>query len=214
MLTAWSNEIEDEHRLLTGATRVLFRNPTLPSNILQGSLARDACSITTEVAQPESFKDVVDIWSVLDNDLRPSVRVTVTVPLEVDMEYLTPPVRDVDMRGPSPDYVPPSDKPVRLEGKVVRGGRPVPDARIRIDRSSGITDADGAYALRGVKPGTHTAMVVDADSVFCTVDVVVPGDGLIELPVASEQEPPVRAASGTKATARKIEDGRNRLKEK
>src|SRR3970040_2114402 len=27
MVTAWSNEVEDEHRLLTGAARVLVRNP-------------------------------------------------------------------------------------------------------------------------------------------------------------------------------------------
>src|SRR5690348_4741717 len=37
MVTAWSNEVEDEHRLLTGAARVLFRNPVLPAEVIQGA---------------------------------------------------------------------------------------------------------------------------------------------------------------------------------
>jgi hypothetical protein len=180
LITAWSNEVQDEHKLLTGAARVLFRNPTLPPEILQGALA-DGYAITTEVAQPESLKDVIDVWSVLDNDLRPSVRVTVTVPLDVDVEYGTPPVREPLITAPDPSFVPPPSEPVRMQGRLLRDGRPVAGARMRVELSSSITDTDGSWVLRSVRPGSRTVFV-EHDGAFHQFKADLPGDGVIELP--------------------------------
>ena len=36
LVTAWSNEVEDEHRLLTGAARVFFRHFALPPELIEG----------------------------------------------------------------------------------------------------------------------------------------------------------------------------------
>jgi hypothetical protein len=186
MVTAWSNEVEDEHRLLTGAARVLFRNPTLPEGVLQGALA-DGYPITTEVAQPVSLKDVVDIWSVLDNDLRPSVRVTVTVPLDVDIEYVTPPVLEGRFSDPDPQYMPAPAEPVRVEGVLSRGGAPVANARMRVERSSALTDKDGSFVLREVHAGKRTVFV-HHEGTFYEFEAELPGDGTVELPAAGEDE--------------------------
>lgn len=204
MVTAWSNEVEDEHRLLTGAARVLFRNPTLPESALQGSLV-DGYPITTEVAQPMSLKDVVDIWSVLDNDLRPSVRVTVTVPLEVDIEYLTPPVLEGRFIGPDPAFVAPSTDPVRMEGRLVREGSPVAGARVRVEMSSALTEKDGAYALREVHAGVRTVFV-HHEGAFYQFEAELPGDGTIELP-ASGGEQDGKVAKGNGKADGQLRDG-------
>src|SRR6266540_1687665 len=180
MITAWSNEVEDEHRLLTGAARVLFRNPVLPRALLQGALA-DGIEITTEVAQPESFKDIVDIWSVLDNDLRPSVRVTVTVPLDVDREYVTPQVKERELRYADPTWTEPPSDPVRLTGRLVRAGRPVAGARIRVDFSSSTTNQEGEYVLRDIKPGPKSVFIWE-DGRFYQLEAGLPGDEVLELP--------------------------------
>lgn len=202
MVTAWSNEVEDEHRLLTGAARVLFRNPTLPPAMLQGTLA-DGVPITTEVAQPESFKDIVDIWSVLDNDLRPSVRVTVTVPLDVDVEYATPITRAADVRGPDTSYRPPDGRPQRMEGKLLRGGRPVPNARLRVDLSSTVTDKQGVYVLGQVVPG-RKSVLVEVDGALLQVEADLPGAGVIELPPPEEpQATPAGGQGGGPGRARR-----------
>ncbi|MPZ49081.1 MAG: DUF4255 domain-containing protein [Dehalococcoidia bacterium] len=184
MVTAWSNEVEDEHRLLTGATRVLFRNPVLPAEVLQGSLA-DGYEISTEVAQPESFKDVVDIWSVLDNDLHPSVRVTVTLPLELDVEYATPTVSDRGLRLDGPNWRPPPQGPQRVTGRVERDGQPVIGAVIRADYSSTHTDDRGEYKLDNVMPGKQLLWVRLGAS-FHQFEVDLPDESLIILPSEGE----------------------------
>jgi hypothetical protein len=188
MITAWSSEVEDEHRLLAGAARALFRNPVLPQEILQGGLANDF-EITTEVAQPETFKDIVDIWSVLDNDLRPSVRVTVTVPLDVDVAYETPLARERDMRLEGPDWTAPDTKVTSMTARLVRDGRPVAGARIRAGISSTTTDKNGEFSLRQVKPGRQTVFVL-ADGQFHQFEADLPGEGVVELPKPSTESEP------------------------
>lgn len=182
MVTAWSNEVEDEHRLLTGAARVLFRNPVLPVDVLQGAL-RDGIEITTEVAQPESFKDVVDIWSVLDNDLHPSVRVTVTVPLELDVEYQSPAVSGHDVGVDSPTWTPGPTRPMRMTGRVEQNGQPVAGALVRADYASATTDERGEYSLNNVTPGRQLFWV-RVNGTFYQMEVDLPKDNVITLPAA------------------------------
>ena len=185
LVTAWSNEVEDEHRLLTGAARVLFRNPILPREVLQGALADDI-EITTLVAQPENFKDVVDLWSVLDNDLRASVRVTVTVPLELDVEHVSPPVGEAEFKMDEPGWAAPSTAPMRMTGRLVSQGRPVAGARMRIDLSSCTTDKEGEFVLRDVRPGRKTVLV-QVDGQFYQIEAILPGEGDLELPESAPE---------------------------
>ena len=197
LVTAWSNEVEDEHRLLTGATRVLFRNPVLPREVLQGALVDDI-EITTLVAQPENFKDVVDLWSVLDNDLRASVRVTVTVPLELDVEQVSPPVGEAEFKMDGPGWTAPSTAPMRMTGRLVRQGRPVAGALMRVDSSSCTTDKEGEFVLADVTPGRKTVLV-RADGQFYQIEAVLPGDGVLRLPDAAPEAD--TAGAGGKQTS-------------
>ena len=182
MVTAWSNEVEDEHRLLAGATRVLFRNPILPSDVLQGELAGDI-EIVTEVAQPESFKDVVDIWSVLDNDLHPSVRVKITIPLDLDVEYTTAAVTGHDIGMADPTWRPGPRRPMRMSGRVERDGQPVTGALVRAGTSSDTTDENGDYSLRSVRPGKQVLFVREGSN-FHQFEVDLPEETNITLPGA------------------------------
>ncbi len=184
MITAWSNEVEDEHRLLAGATRVLFRHPVLPIDVLQGALV-DADEVRTEVAQPESFKDVVDIWSVLDNDLHPSVRVTVTIPLELEVEYSSPAVSGHDVGMDSPNWTPSPTRPIRLAGRVERDGQPVVGALVRADYSSTNTDDRGEYSLNNVTPGKQLVWV-RYEGNFYQFELNLPRDAVITLPSSTE----------------------------
>lgn len=186
MATAWSNEVEDEHRLLTGAARVFFRNPFLTEAMLQGSIPTNL-EIRTEVAQPAAMKDVIDLWSVLDNDLKPSIRITVTVPLELEMSEQASLVSDHGIEMPPPTGAFGLARAYRIEGRVTRAGQPVAGARIRIDRSSATSRDDGTFELRQITPGAKEVLIY-YDGEWIDLETQVPSeDGWeFELPTGEE----------------------------
>jgi hypothetical protein len=153
--------------------------------VLQGELAGDI-EIMTEVAQPESFKDVVDIWSVLDNDLHPSVRVKITIPLELDVEYTTPSITSHDIGVDDPSWQPGPTRPMRMSGRVERDGQPVAGALVRADSSSATTDEKGEYTLRSVTPGRQLLFVREGDN-FHQLAVDLPQDVNVTLPSARDE---------------------------
>ena len=159
LVTAWSNEVEDEHRLLTGAARVFFRHFVLPPELIEGALPDDR-EIRMMVAPSGSMQDVIDIWSVLDNDLRPSVRVAVTLPLELDVTREGPLITERRVAITQEPTLQPLQRPVAVSGQLLREGEPVASALVRMDRSSGETRVDGTFDLRGVAAGTATALIV------------------------------------------------------
>lgn len=158
LVTAWSNEVEDEHRLLTAAARVFFRHQTLPAYVIAGSLPEDY-EIRMMVAQPGAVKDIIDIWSVLDNDLRPSVRVTVTVPLELDVVKESPLVTERRVDLAALNSITPAERRVDVSGRVARGDAPVAGVRVRMDRATATTRSDGSFDLRGVRGDVTEALV-------------------------------------------------------
>jgi hypothetical protein len=188
LVTAWSSEIEDEHRLLTGAARVLFRNPVLPEEMLEGSLPDDV-DIVTQVAQPADVQQIVDIWGVLDNDLKPSVRVTVTLPLELNLAVEAPLVVGREVRMPPPfASLAPAGR-VAVNGRLLRNGEPVAGAAVRVDRSSATTRDDGTFELRRVPAGSQQVLVaIDGEFVELEADFT-PGER-VELELNSAGDEP------------------------
>jgi hypothetical protein len=106
------------------------------------------------------MQDIVDIWSVLDNDLRPSVRVAVTLPLEIDVEREGPLVAERQIEVRTSDGFQRLDRRIPVSGRLLREGEPVASALIRMDRASGETRMDGTFDLRGVASSTTTTFVV------------------------------------------------------
>jgi len=118
------------------------------------------------VAQPAQLKDVVDIWSVLDNDLKPSVRVNVIIPLDLDVEVEGQIVTERRLVFPPPMDIADPTRRVDVGGVLVRAGQPVAGARIRMSRSSATTRVDGSFDLRGVPAGTRGVLVAAGGDVF------------------------------------------------
>jgi len=86
MVTAWANEVEDEHRLLWRMLAVLKRYQVIPSENLQGDLAGEEWPIHLKVAQPESvMKNPADFWSGMEGHIKPSINLTATLPLDPEI---------------------------------------------------------------------------------------------------------------------------------
>jgi hypothetical protein len=93
VVTAWANEIEDEHRLLWRILAALLRysNTNLPPEKLQGELFGQEWPIPFRVAQQESpIKNPTDLWSSMEAPIKPSVNVVATLPLDPDMVITSP----------------------------------------------------------------------------------------------------------------------------
>ncbi len=93
IITAWATEPEDEHRLLSRALMVLFAHPELPKELLPEGLTDQPVPVQYMAAQKEDLQNVADLWSALDNELRPAIVCVLTLALNPYKPFTTPLVR-------------------------------------------------------------------------------------------------------------------------
>ncbi|MBT0772886.1 DUF4255 domain-containing protein [Kineosporia sp. J2-2] len=102
LVTAWTREPEDEHRLLSMVLGCLLRNEILPPDTLPPSVAEITGTVPISVAVPAESRSIADIWSALGGELKPSLDVVVVTPFPVAPEFpVAPPVTEpavVDVR--------------------------------------------------------------------------------------------------------------------
>lgn len=118
LLTGWAREAQDEHRLLSEALMALMRYPLLPEELLPEILKGQPTPIRLEVAHGNILEKITDLWTTLDNELHPGVRLMVTISIDphraeivktvstTEMRYLQEPSPDVSggQRAPSKSY--------------------------------------------------------------------------------------------------------------
>lgn len=89
-ITAWSpaisESVAEEHRLLGQALMVLLRHPTIPAELLEGSLVHQIPPYPTVVALPDGVKNQPEFWGALDQQLKPSLNYVVTLAMMMDEE--------------------------------------------------------------------------------------------------------------------------------
>jgi Pvc16 N-terminal domain/CarboxypepD_reg-like domain len=91
LITAWANEVEDEHRLLWRAISALIKYKIIPQEQLYGELGKQEWPVPVKIAQPEMvLKNPSDFWSSMETHMKPSVTVAVTLPLDPALVIETP----------------------------------------------------------------------------------------------------------------------------
>lgn len=96
LITAWTNEtsptpIRDEHRLLGEVMKMLLRYPTLPSEVLQGSLVEQELPLPTMSLQPTQLQSIGEFWQALGGKPKAVLNYTITISV-VAQEPLTTPL--------------------------------------------------------------------------------------------------------------------------
>jgi len=85
LVTAWTQRPEDEHRLLDTVLRAVLRYSALPPSLLSGTLATSRYRpILTAGLPPPEDRGFADVWSSLGGQLKPSIDLVVTAPLEAE----------------------------------------------------------------------------------------------------------------------------------
>ena len=83
LVTAWTQRPEDEHRLLSALLLGLIRYDAVPPEMLTGSVAAVGLPVPMTVAlPPPEDRAFADVWTALGGELKPSLDVVVSAPLE------------------------------------------------------------------------------------------------------------------------------------
>jgi hypothetical protein len=96
LLTAWTQRPEDEHRLLSSLLTCLLSYEAIPAELLDGSLGELGLPVPMSVAlPPPEDRAFADVWTALGGELKPSLDVVVSAPVDAGRRYPAgPPVRD------------------------------------------------------------------------------------------------------------------------
>lgn len=142
ILTAWTpknpNRAEDEHQLLSNAMLVLFRHPELPSDYLQGVMRDQPFEISARLAAHDRLTNPAELWSALDNELRPSVSYIVNLAFDPWQEIEILPVRTLTIRTDNPQHPPSMPNPPKSPRffTSTSATRQAPAAAYLIDRAT------------------------------------------------------------------------------
>ncbi len=176
MLTSWATVPEDEHRLLTRSLLALFRFPVLPEDRLVGSLRNPPFEIQARLASHDKLTNPAEVWSALDNEIRPTVSYTITLALDPWQEITSPIVLTRTLRTGQAAHLSRSRQHTdelsgemgMIGGRITeanRAGVPVSGVPIAIKGTGlfGETDADGRFVLGSLPAGTYTLVVWPRD---------------------------------------------------
>src|SRR5919197_1576282 len=140
LLTAWTQRPEDEHRLLSAVLFCLLRHDKLPAGLLGGPLAEVGLPVAVTVAlPPPEDRSFADVWSALGGELKPSLDVQVTAPVDSGMRM---PAAPLVLEAPRIGVAGPGGRPGR------RPGQPDPPAP-----PAGVGGGGGAGRGRAPTPG-------------------------------------------------------------
>ena len=181
LITVWTKDVGDEHRLLGRIMAVLCRYSLLPEEILQGALQDLEYPIRASAAQPDGlFRSPADIWGALDNQLRPSINYVVTLPIDLDIALTAPVVwtKIIDIRQEGEEAV---QQALQIGGIVHEKGNPqmgIANATVAI-KESGLTaktDDRGYYSFTRLERGKYSFKVSASGWTAKAVQMAVPDD--------------------------------------
>lgn len=188
-VTAWTQAVEDEHRLLSQVLGVLFAFPQLPGDALAGRLTETAQRFAIEgrIGQPKS-DGKADFWSAVGGQYKASLDYVVTLACESGIAYERGPEVRTQTFGARI-----ADAPVstitemhRFGGKVLDGdGVPLPDVWVTLPALGlfAASDPRGRFVLNRVPPGEHELLARTRAGVEVKAAISVPG-AVFDLTVA------------------------------
>lgn len=183
-ITAWTQAVEDEHRLLSQLLAILHSYPRLPADALSGRLSNGAqrYPIFGKVGQPKA-EGKADFWNAVGGQYKASLDYVVTVSCEAGATHERgPEVRDLTVRVADSAGPPGTVTELhRVGGSVADGdGEPVQEAWVTLPDLGRWASSDerGRFTLARVPPGEHRCVARTRDGAEAQAQLTVPGQPL------------------------------------
>jgi hypothetical protein len=194
-LTAWTQAVEDEHRLLSQLLTILYSYPRLPADALSGRLSNGAqrYPILGKIGQPKS-EGKADFWNAVGGQYKASLDYVVTLSCEAGSTFERgPEVRGMTMRIGDPSGPPGTVTELhRVGGRVTSGdGEPLAEAWVTLPDLGrwASSDEHGRFIVTRVPPGEHRCVARVRDGGEAEATLTVPG-GPVELVVGAAPAKP------------------------
>jgi Pvc16 N-terminal domain len=182
-VTAWTQAVEDEHRLLSQVLAILYAFPELPQDKLNGRLANgsQAWPIKARVGQGKGEKS--DFWSAVGGQYKVSLDYVVRLSVESGAQLERgPEVRTQTVRTRLSDGPPRAILEMhRTAGRVQnKKGEPLADVWVTLPDVGTWTasSADGRFFFNRLPPGSHRLLARTPDGREAVGQVEVPGVGV------------------------------------
>jgi len=144
LVTAWTTEVQDEHRLLGSLLATLLRGGEIAAEHLQGAYAPVRPLPTVKVAQPEDDGSP-DLWQALGGKLKPGLDLWVTATVDSVVEAEAgPPVERYEIGLVDRDDDERSDRLRAVAGEAEDGA----GAAVTSPRGRATADASGRFLVR------------------------------------------------------------------
>lgn len=99
LVTAWTQRPEDEHRLLASLLTGFLKYEAMPPPLLTGTLAAVGLPVPMTVAlPPPEDRAFADVWTALGGELKPSLDVVVSAPLDTGRVFPAGPPAEAGVR--------------------------------------------------------------------------------------------------------------------
>lgn len=180
-VTAWTQAVEDEHRLLSQVLGVLFAYPQLPSDVLHGRLGdlAERHRIEAQVGQPKS-DGKAEFWSAIGGQYKASLDYVVMLACESGTQFERgPEVRTQTLVTRLADGAASAVVEMHRFGGTVSGPDETPLADVWVTLPElGLwtaTDRQGRFRIDRVPPGTHRCRARTMDGRELEAEMEVPG---------------------------------------
>jgi hypothetical protein len=183
VVSAFTAEPDDELRLLWRALAVLLRHQEFPMELLPEGFRDIKPALPARVLQHDEGPKLLDVWSALSLEPRPAFGYTITAPLDLDLTLSAPLVLTRTLRvrrlatngQPAPEGV---ESDLEIGGLVLNSqGQAQSGVGVTAEgqaAEASLTDAEGRFKLRGLRPGKHTLRARQKDGATATLVVDVP----------------------------------------
>jgi hypothetical protein len=197
-MTAWTQAVEDEHRLLSQLLTILYSYPRLPADALSGRLSNGAqrYPILGKIGQAKT-EGKADFWNAVGGQYKASLDYVVTLSCEAGAAFERgPEVRGLTVRIGDPAGPPGTVTELhRVGGRVTDGdGEPLAEAWITLPDLGrwASSDEQGRFMIARVPPGEHRCVARTRAGGEAEALLAVPG-GSVDLVVGAA---PPKSRSG------------------
>ena len=182
-ITAWTQAVEDEHRLLSQVLAVLYSYRNIPQDVLGDRLAASAGRFPIEgtIGRPQTEK--ADFWTSVGGRFKASLDYAVRVTVESGAVFTRgPEVRTQLLRTRISDGPPGAVSELhRFGGKLIGADdEPMTDAWVAMPDAGRwtSTDRDGRFIFDRIVPGRHHVVARTLDGGTAEADIEIPGPPL------------------------------------